>query len=62
MMAAAEGLVNNVRALILAGADINVRDKEGKSALMYANKHDHRPAARLLKSYGAVEFEEAEKR
>ncbi len=61
MMAAAEGLVNNVRALILAGADINVPDKEGKSALMYANKHDHRAAARLLKSHGAVEFEETEK-
>jgi Carboxypeptidase regulatory-like domain/Ankyrin repeats (3 copies) len=61
MYAAAEGHVNNVRTLLLAGADINARDKEGKSALLHASDNDHRPVVRLLKSYGAVEFEPPEK-
>jgi ankyrin repeat protein len=61
MKAAAEGLVNNVRALILAGANVNARDKKGKSALMYATDANEAAVARLLKAHGAIEFVMEEK-
>lgn len=61
MIAAKNGHVNNVHALILAGADVNIRDKEGKSALMYANENNEAAVARLLKAHGAIEFEVQEK-
>jgi hypothetical protein len=53
MRAASEGLVNNVRALILAGADVNARDREGKTVWIHAMDNDHAPVLRLLRSYGA---------
>jgi ankyrin repeat protein len=62
MMAASSGLVNNVRALILAGADVNARDKKGKTALMYAISNHEPAAARLLKAHGAIEFEDKQER
>jgi ankyrin repeat protein len=49
--------VNNVRALILAGADINTRDSDGKTAFIYARENSHNPVMRLLRSYGADETE-----
>jgi len=61
MIAAMNGQVNNVRALILAGADVNARDKKGKSALTYANSNREPAAARLLRAHGAIEFEVEEK-
>jgi len=59
--AASEGLVNNIRILIQAGADINQRNKQGKTALTYARDNDQEAATRLLISLGAVEFEQKEK-
>jgi ankyrin repeat protein len=56
MKAASEGLVNNIRILIQAGAEVNQRDKRGKTALTYAKENDHPAAARLLTSFGALEF------
>ena len=47
--------MNNVRALILAGADVNARDAEGRSAWMRAVENNHRPLLRLLRSYGVDE-------
>lgn len=54
-------VVNNLRTLLIAGGTVNTRDKKGKTALMYANDNDHNASVRLLKSFGAVEFEEPEK-
>jgi len=61
MLAAGDGLVNNIRLLIQAGADINQRDKEGKTALRYAKENEHSAAIRLLISLGAIEFEHKKK-
>lgn len=58
MMAAEAGLVNNLRTLLMAGAQVDARDKRSKTALMYAKENNHPAAVRLLKSFGAVEFEE----
>ena len=55
MLAASEGLVLNVRLLVLAGAKIDARDGEGKNALMYAIENEHRAVIRFLKSKGAFE-------
>ena len=57
MRAAEEGLVNNVNLLIKAGADVNQRDKRGRSALMYAREGDHDAVERLLISSGAINFD-----
>jgi len=57
MAAADEGLVNNVKALLQAGADLDARDKKGKNALSYAKENDSAAVVRLLKSYGAVEVD-----
>ena len=57
MLAAGDGLVN-IR-LLIEKADINQRDKEGKTALTYAKKMSaRRSVAHLI---GAIEFEHKEK-
>ena len=56
MLAASAGEIKNVRALIAAGADMNARDKENKTALSYAKENDHDRVVKLLLSYGAVEW------
>lgn len=55
MLAAAHGLMKNVRALITAGADMNARDRGGKTALTYAKEDDHGRVVKLLQSFGAIE-------
>ena len=62
MRAAANGVVNNIRLLVHAGADINSRDKKGRTALLYAKESDQRAAIRLLTSLGAIEFNEPAKK
>jgi ankyrin repeat protein len=61
MLAASNGMINNVRALIMAGADVNARDKKGKTALALAIEAGESAVVRLLKAHGAVEFEAPEK-
>jgi ankyrin repeat protein len=61
MLAASNGIINNVRALIMAGADVNARDKQGKTALMLAGEANEAAVVRLLKAHGAVEFEAPQK-
>jgi ankyrin repeat protein len=56
MLAASEGRVNNVRALLLAGADLNAVDEDKKNALAYAMENDHAAVIRFLKSKGATEM------
>jgi ankyrin repeat protein len=61
MLAASEGLVNNVRTLILAGADFNGRDLEGKTPWIHALENEHKAVLRLLRSYGVNEDPEPTK-
>ena len=61
MLAAENGKLHNVRALIMAGADVNARDKDGQTALMLAKENDEPAIVRLLKAHGAIEFEAPEK-
>ena len=42
-----------VVALITAGADINKVNKSGKTALGYAERHNHEKCVKLLKHFGA---------
>jgi ankyrin repeat protein len=44
----------NIKALIRAGADMNARDKAGKTALDYAIQEGNEKTIKLLQSYGAV--------
>jgi ankyrin repeat protein len=41
--------------LLPAGADFNLPDKEGKTALNYARDNDNAAVVRLIYSYGAIE-------
>lgn len=55
MMASSNGLINNVRALVLAGSDFSQRDDEGRDALAYAIENEHKVVIRFLRSQGALE-------
>ncbi len=54
MNASGNGHIANVRALIRTGADMNARDKDGKSVLDYANQNDQEKVIKLLRSFGAL--------
>lgn len=51
-IAASEGHLNIVKILIESGADINVKDKWGETALDNAIKFDHTDVSNYLKSFG----------
>ena len=51
MLAASNGLIKNVKALIAAGADLNARDNEDETPLSYAKENDHDKVVKLLLSY-----------
>ena len=44
-----------VETLLKAGANINIKDKDGKTALDYAKEKGFTKIAEILKSYGAKE-------
>ena len=44
-----------VKALLEAGAEVDARDKEGKTALMRATEKGHADIVQLLKQAGAKE-------
>jgi ankyrin repeat protein len=50
MRAAEHNLVNNVRLLMHAGADFNLRDKEGRTAITYAREEGNAQVIRLISS------------
>jgi ankyrin repeat protein len=54
MVAVSNNQRANIKALIRAGADMNARDKEGKTALDYAMQEGNEKIIKLLQSYGAV--------
>ena len=56
MVAAEHERLQNVRALVLEGANINQVDAEGKNALMLAVENKERTTIRFLRSKGAVEI------
>jgi ankyrin repeat protein len=50
MTAAAEGLVEVVRLLLAAGADRDLEDKDGDTALSFARQNGHAEVVALLES------------
>lgn len=55
MNAAILGQTEVVRALLLAHADPNARDRDGKTALMLANEKEHSEVVQLLRTRGCDE-------
>ena len=44
----------NIRVLIEGGADINLRDEDGYTALYWAQEYNYRRIVKLLKKHGAT--------
>ncbi|MEP7354760.1 MAG: ankyrin repeat domain-containing protein, partial [Acidobacteriota bacterium] len=54
MFAAANDKSSVVDALVAAGADINLKNKKGDSALIFATRRDHMKIAKKLLEKGAT--------
>jgi ankyrin repeat protein len=52
-MAAASGNIERVRELVLAGANVNEKDKYDQTPMAYAIRHDHKEVIELLMTQGA---------
>nr|XP_046195939.1 KN motif and ankyrin repeat domain-containing protein 1-like [Oncorhynchus gorbuscha] len=48
MLAVSHGRMDMVRALLAQGAEVNVQDDEGSTALMCASEHGHAEIVKLL--------------
>ncbi len=55
MIAAANNLTVSVKVLLENGANVNQRDNNGNTALMYANETGNPELINLLKKYGATD-------
>ena len=55
MVAADMGNLEAVKLLLEKGADINIRDNGGKTALMFASEKGRSEIIKLLKTHGAKE-------
>jgi hypothetical protein len=54
MLAAAEGHLNAVKVLAVAGSDLDATDSDGRTALNYAVSHAHHHVMQWLKNRGAT--------
>lgn len=54
MQAASKGNLDVVLQFIAKGTDMNAKDENGKTALMYALKHGHADVVRVLLKGGVV--------
>jgi len=61
MLAAFRGDTAAVINLLDAGADVNARDKDGRTALIFAKEATEPAVVRLLTAHGAIEFVVKEK-
>lgn len=48
MLAVSHGRMDMVKALLACGADVNIQDDEGSTALMCASEHGHVEIVKLL--------------
>lgn len=48
MLAVSHGRIDMVKALLVCGADVNIQDDEGSTALMCASEHGHVEIVKLL--------------
>ena len=55
IIAAGEGNIDIVELLLTAGAETNLKDSEGKTALMWAEKEGHHDIVYLLEQKEAKE-------
>jgi uncharacterized protein len=53
LYAAIEGNVGSVKVLVEAGADVNIQNNQGESAILLATNHDNVDIAMLLYNHGA---------
>ena len=53
LTAAMQGDTNQVKALLDKGANVNAKDEDGLTALMYAKEINHTKIIEVLKQYGA---------
>lgn len=53
MFAAGRGHSQAVQTLLDNKADINMQDKDGRTALMWVSSQNHKDAVKLLEQYGA---------
>ncbi len=55
MWATSRGYTKAVQLLLQAGADVNLKNQGGYTALMLAEFNEYQDVARLLRAAGAVE-------
>lgn len=48
MLAVSHGRIDMVKGLLACGADVNIQDDEGSTALMCASEHGHVEIVKLL--------------
>ena len=55
MLAVSHGRLDMVRMLMEAGADVNMSDEDGSTALMCASEHGHAEIVKLLLAHPDVD-------
>lgn len=55
MLAVSHGRLDMVRMLMEAGADVNMRDEDGSTALMCASEHGHTEIVKLILAHPDID-------